>query len=142
MISKRTKYGIKALTCIARSKDNTPMQTRVIAESENISPKYLENILIQLRKSGILGSKKGKGGGYYLLNPACETRMTQVMRALEGPIALVSCVSLKYYEKCDDCPDENACSVNKLMLQVRDNTLAIFNNTYLSDLVKDQNATE
>ena len=118
------------------------MQTRVIAESENISPKYLENILIQLRKSGILGSKKGKGGGYYLLNPASQTRMTQVMRALEGPIALVSCVSLNYYEKCDDCPDENACSVHKLMLQVRDNTLAIFNNTDLSDLVKDQNATE
>lgn len=135
MISKRTKYGIKALTCIARSEDSRPMQTRVIAEGENISPKYLENILIELRKSGILGSKKGKGGGYYLLKPADETKMTNVMRALEGPIALVSCVSLKYYEKCGDCPDEKACSVNRLMLQVRDNTLAILNNTYLSDLV-------
>lgn len=135
MISKRTKYGIKALTCLARSEDNTPMQTRVIADMENISPKYLESILVQLRKSGILGSKKGKGGGYYLLKPANETKMTQVMRILEGPIALVSCVSLKYYEHCEDCPDEATCSVHKLMIQVRDNTLAIFNNTHLSDLV-------
>lgn len=135
MISKRTKYGIKALTCIARSGDLKPIQTHVIAESENISLKYLESILIALRKGGILSSKKGKGGGYYLLNPAHETSMTHVMRVLEGPIAMVPCVSLNYYEKCDDCPDEVTCSVNKLMIQVRDNTLAIFNNTYLSDLV-------
>lgn len=135
MISKRTKYGIKALTFIARRNDNKPIQTHVIAESENISLKYLESILIELRKNGVLASKKGKGGGYYLLKPANETQMTQVMRVLEGPIAMLPCVSLNYYEKCDDCPDEIACSVHKLMLQVRDNTLAIFDNTYLSDLI-------
>ena len=135
MISKRTKYGIKALTCIARSNDQKPMQTHVIAERENISLKYLERILVELKKKGILASKKGKGGGYYLLKPANETKMTQVMRALEGPIAMVPCVSLNYYEKCEDCPDEATCSVNKLMIQVRDNTLAIFNNKYISDLI-------
>ncbi|MFT5819876.1 MAG: Rrf2 family protein [Crocinitomix sp.] len=135
MISKRTKYGIKALAYIARIGDLKPIQTHVIAESENISLKYLESILIELRKNGILASKKGKGGGYYLLKPANETKMTHVMRVLEGPIAMVPCVSLNYYEKCDDCPDETSCSVNKLMIQVRDNMLAIYKNTYLSDLI-------
>ncbi|NOQ73874.1 MAG: Rrf2 family transcriptional regulator [Crocinitomix sp.] len=135
MISKRTKYGIKALACIARSGDLKPIQTYVIAERENISLKYLESILIEMRKNGLLASKKGKGGGYYLLKPANEIKMTHVMRVLEGPIAMVPCVSLNYYEKCDDCPDEISCSVNKLMIQVRDNMLAIYRNTYLSDLI-------
>lgn len=135
MISKRTKYGIKALACIARSSESKPIQAHVIAQSENISLKYLENILVELRKSGILASKKGKGGGYYLLKPATETKMTQVIRVLDGPIAMVPCVSLNFYEKCDDCPDEVTCSVNKLMIQVRDSMLSIYRNTYLSDLI-------
>ena len=81
-----------------------------------------------------MGSKKGKGGGYYLLKEPKDISMTTVMRLLEGPIAMVPCVSLNFYEKCEDCPDENACAVNKLMLKVRDNTLQIFRNTSLADL--------
>jgi len=135
MLSKKTKYGIKALTYIARLDDTSPVQVGTIAESENISHKFLESILLTLRKSGILGAKKGKGGGYYLLKDASEIKMTDVIRTLEGPIAMVPCVSLNYYEKCDDCPDENACSVHKLMIQVRDNTLKVLRNNTLADLV-------
>jgi len=134
MLSKKTKYGLKALTYIARSEGDSPIQVAVIAKSEQIPQKFLESILLTLRKSGILASKKGKHGGYYLRSEPSEIKMTDVMRVLEGPIAMVPCVSLNYYEKCDDCPDEHKCSVNKLMLQVRDSTLKVFRNTTLADL--------
>ncbi|WP_397363663.1 RrF2 family transcriptional regulator [Olleya sp. R77988] len=134
MLSKKTKYGIKALTYLARQDRSVPIQIATISESENISLKFLESILLTLRKNGFLGSKKGKGGGYYLLKDPKDIPMTAVMRILEGPIAMVPCVSLNFYEKCDDCPDENKCAVNKIMLQVRDSTLKIFRNTTLADL--------
>ncbi len=134
MLSKKTKYGIKAITFIARQDDKNPVQIATISKSENISHKFLESILLTLRKSGFLGSKKGKGGGYYLLKEPNEILMTDIIRVLEGPIAMVPCVSLNYYEKCDDCPDEDACSVHKLMIQVRDNTLQVLKNNTLADL--------
>jgi Rrf2 family protein len=134
MLSKKTKYGIKALTYLARQNSRKPVQIATISKSENISIKFLETILLTLRKNGMLGSKKGIGGGYYLLKDAKDIQMTTVMRVLEGPIAMVPCVSLNYYEKCDDCPDENTCSVHKLMIQVRDSSLNVFKNTTLEDL--------
>ena len=134
MLSKKTKYGLKALTFIARSDNDSPVRVSEIAENEQIPQKFLESILLTLRKSGILGSKKGKHGGYYLREEPSKILMTDVMRVLEGPIAMVPCVSLNYYEKCDDCPDENLCSVHKLMVEVRDSTLKVFRNTTLADL--------
>ncbi|MBJ6366609.1 RrF2 family transcriptional regulator [Snuella sedimenti] len=134
MLSKKTKYGLKALTYIARVEGDAPVQVSEIAASEKIPQKFLESILTSLRKSGFLGSKKGKHGGYYLRKDPSEILMTEVMRILEGPIAMVPCVSLNFYEKCDDCPDENECSVHKLMIQVRDSTLNVFRNTTLADL--------
>jgi Rrf2 family protein len=134
MLSKKTKYGIKALVYLAKQKDRMPVQISVISNSENISQKFLETILLTLRKNGLLGSKKGKGGGYYLLRDPKAIPMTTVMRLLEGPIAMVPCVSLNFYEKCDDCPDENTCAVHSLMLKVRDQTLDIFRNTTLADI--------
>jgi Rrf2 family protein len=134
MLSKKTKYGIKALVHLARQEERTPVQISTISKAENISQKFLESILLTLKKNGVLGSKKGKGGGYYLLKDPKDIPMTTVMRLLEGPIAMVPCVSLNFYEKCEDCPDEKVCAVNKLMLEVRDNTLKIFRNTTLADL--------
>lgn len=135
MLSKKTKYGLKALTFLATQKNKKPVQIAEIAKHENISQKFLESILLTLRKTGFLGSKKGKGGGYYLIKDPSEIPMTTVMRVLEGPIAMVSCVSLNFYEKCDDCPDENACSVHKLMIQVRDCTLQVYRDNTLADLM-------
>lgn len=136
MLSKKTKYGIKALTFLAKQEKNSLTQIGTISESENISRKFLESILLTLRKNGYLGSKKGKGGGYYLLKDPKEIQMVSIMRILEGPIAMVPCVSLNFYEKCDDCPDEETCSVHGLMIEVRDKTLDIFRNTTLADLTK------
>ncbi len=135
MLSKKTKYGLKALTYLASQAKKTPVQIAEIAENENISQKFLESILLSLRKTGFLGSKKGKGGGYYLIKDPKEILMTDVMRILEGPIAMVPCVSLNFYEKCDDCPDEATCSVNKLMLKVRDANLDVYRNNTLADLI-------
>jgi Rrf2 family protein len=135
MLSKKTKYGLKALAFIARQEKGDKVQIATISKSENISHKFLESILLTLRKAGFLGAKKGKGGGYYMLKEPSEIKMTDVIRTLEGPIAMLPCVSLNYYEKCSDCPDEDACSVHKLMIQVRDNTLKVLRNNTLSDLV-------
>ncbi|GMN10586.1 hypothetical protein MTsPCn9_24390 [Croceitalea sp. MTPC9] len=102
MLSKKTKYGLKALTFLASQPDREPVQIAEVAKHENISQKFLESILLTLRRNGFLGSKKGKGGGYYLIKEPAEIQMTSVMRILEGPIAMVPCVSLNFYEKCDD----------------------------------------
>lgn len=134
MLSKRTKYGLKALTYIARNGSDKPVQGGEIAKSEQIPQKFLESILLTLRKAGCLGSKKGKHGGYYLIKKPSEIIMADVMRALEGPIAMVPCVSLNFYEKCDDCSNEGLCTVNKLMIEVRDSTLKVLRNTTLEDL--------
>jgi Rrf2 family protein len=134
VLSKKTKYGIKALTFLARCEESNPVQISEISKKENISHKFLESILLTLKKAGVLGSKKGKGGGYYLRKLPAEIQMTEVIRVLEGPIAMVPCVRLNFYEKCDDCPDETLCSVHKLMIEVRDNTLAVLRNTTLADL--------
>ena len=135
MLSKKTKCDIKILVHLAKQEKKGLVQILFISKAENIPQKILESILLTLRKNGILGSKRGKGGGYYLLRDASEIKMTEVIRSLEGPIAMLPCVSLNYYEKCDDCPDEEACSVHKLMIQVRDNTLQILRNNTLADLV-------
>lgn len=135
MLSKKTKYGLKALTYLASLETREPVQIAEIAKHENISQKFLESILLTLRRNGFLGSKKGKGGGYYLIKEPEDILMTAVMRVLEGPIAMVPCVSLNFYEKCADCPDENKCAVNKLMLQVRDSALEVYRNNTLADLI-------
>lgn len=135
MLSKKTKYGLKALTYLASIKAREPVQIAEIARRENISQKFLESILLTLRKTGFLGSKKGKGGGYYLIKDPKDIPMTDVIRVLEGPIAMVPCVSLNFYEKCDDCPDESECSVHKLMLMVRDSALDVYRNNSLADIL-------
>ncbi len=136
MLSKKTKYGIKALTYIARQKSaDKPVQIGEIAKSENISQKYLESIMLILKKAGFLSSRKGKGGGYYLRREASDIKMVEVMRTLEGPVSMVPCVSLNYYERCTDCPEEEECAVYSLMIQVRDNTLKVLNNNSLADII-------
>ena len=137
MLSRKTKYGLKALSYLAKQETTRPVQIVTISEAENISQKFLESILLSLRKAGYLGSKKGKGGGYYLLKEPREIPIAAVYRILEGPIAMVPCVSLNFYEKCHDCPKEEECSVHRLMIEVRDRTLSILENTSLYDFVRE-----
>jgi len=133
MLSKKTKYGLKALSYLSKQERNTPVLISDISKAENISQKYLESILLTLKKNGILSSKKGKGGGYYLLKEPSSIKISTIMRVLEGPIAMLPCVSLNYYEKCDDCVDEEQCSLSILMAEVRDSTLKILENKTLAN---------
>lgn len=120
---------------MARKKEEAPILISEIAEAENISRKFLELILLQLKNAGFLGSKKGKGGGYYLVQEPEHISVAALIRVLEGPIALLPCVSLNFYEKCDDCADETQCSLNRLMVEVRDSTLKVLERKTLADLV-------
>jgi Rrf2 family protein len=133
MLSKKTKYGLKALSYLAKQDQHVPVLISDISESENISKKFLESILLTLKKNGILASKKGKGGGYYLLKSPKDIKISTIIRLLEGPIAMLPCVSLNYYEKCDDCISEERCSLNILMAEVRDSTLKILENKTLEN---------
>ncbi len=134
MLSKKTQYAFKALTFIAERKKEGPVLIAEIAKKKKIPLKFLENILLELRKAGLLESKKGKGGGYFFKVDPKDIRLAQIMRLIEGPIALLPCVSLNFYEKCKDC-DEKKCGLNKVMIQVRDNTLAILETKTVFDLV-------
>ena len=95
----------------------------------------MESILLLLKNKGILSSKKGKGGGYFLANHPSQIKISTIIRLLEGPIAMLPCASLNYYEKCDDCTSEQECSLNRLMVEVRDNTLKILENKTLEDFI-------
>ncbi len=135
MLSKKTKYGLKALIYIAKQGGTAPVLISDISEKERIPKKFLEAILLDLKKFGILGSKKGKGGGYYLMKDPKTITAATLIRVLDGPIAMLPCVSLNYYEKCDDCPDEEKCFLNKFMAEVRDNTLDLLQKKSLHDMI-------
>ena len=112
---------------------DTPILIAEIANQKNIPIKFLENILLELRKAGFLESKKGKHGGYFFAQAPEKIKLSSIFRIIEGPIALLSCVSLNFYEKCADC-NEKKCGINKVMAAVRDNTLAILDNKTVADL--------
>ncbi|HLD52879.1 MAG TPA: Rrf2 family transcriptional regulator [Sediminibacterium sp.] len=134
MLSKKTQYAFKALTYMAEQKNVGPFLIAEIAEKKKIPLKFLESILLELKKAGILNSKKGKGGGYYFNAEPNSISLAAVMRLIEGPIALLPCVSLNFYEKCGDC-NEKKCGLNKIMAKVRDKTLGILENQTIADLV-------
>ena len=136
MLSKKTKYALNALLCLARNAEAGPLLTGAIAESERIPQKFLENILLTLRNAGVLQSRKGRGGGYALLKKPDEVSMASVMRLFEGPIALIPCVSKNYYHPCAECADEHTCGIRNVMQEVHSHTLHLLEHTTLSDLLE------
>ena len=134
MISKKTKYGLKALGYLAALYGKGPVLISEIAQKKKIPIKFLETILLQLKQHHILDSKKGKGGGYYLANNPKKTSLAAVYRIIEGPIAMLPCVSLNFYEKCKDC-NEKHCGLNKIMIMTRDANLKILEKKTIYDLI-------
>ena len=134
MLSKKSQYAFRALTTLARNEGKGPLPISKIVKEHPMSVKFLETILLELRKNDILGSKKGKGGGYFLLRPPEEISLAQIIRILDGPIAPLKCVSLNFYERCDDC-NEVSCRLNKLMAEVRDAKLKVLVKRTLRDLI-------
>ena len=135
MLTKKTKYAVKAIMALARNKDKTPMLISSIAEKEQLPKKFLEAILLELKRNGFLGSKKGAGGGYYLLKSADEIKLSAIIRIIDGPIALLPCVSLNFYERCEECTDEPFCGIRDVMKDVRDATLKILGETSIADMI-------
>lgn len=135
MLSKKTKYAFHALTYLGKQTDKSPVLISEVAEKTGVPKKFLESILLDLRKAGVLKSKMGKGGGYYLLKDAKDVLLSDVIRMFNGPIALLPCASLNYYEPCPECTNEEACGLNKMMVEVRDETLKILENKSLLDMI-------
>jgi len=136
ILSKKTRYAIVALTRLAREYGSGSMQIREIAEEERIPKSFLENILLDLRKIGILGSNLGKAGGYYLLKKPEEVNLAEIVRHFEGTISLMYCVSEKSYRPCEFCKDESTCQIRKVFKEIRDTTYEILSRTTLDQLIK------
>ena len=134
MLSRRTKYGLKALLILAEDAGRGPVLVSELAAREAIPRKFLEAILLDLNRHGLVQSKKGKGGGYFLRRPPSEVTFGDAVRALEGPLALVPCVSQTAYQRCADCLDEEICGVRLAMREVRDATARILDNMTLADV--------
>ena len=136
MISKKTRYALKAMVVLGKNFGQAPMQISRIASEEHIPKKFLEQILLDLRNAGLLYSKKGAGGGYGLVKDPSEINVVQILRLTGGPIALLPCVSLNFYQKCDECISEETCGVRNVFLEVRNATLKILSETSIADLIR------
>jgi len=136
MLSMKAKYGLRALTALARDYGSGPILISDLSSEEKIPHKFLELILLELKRKGILHSKKGKGGGYYLSKPPALISVGEIIRALDGTIALLPCVSQSAYRRCDECIDETTCGIRLVMKEVRDRTAEILDGTSLDDLLQ------
>lgn len=134
MISKKCKYAIKALLYLAKHQmDDRAIDSSEIAEQERIPKKFLETILRELRNFQLLQSRRGKMGGYRLLKDPDSIKLSDLIRFMDGPIALLPCVSLNYYNSCDECQEEN-CKIKGVFEEVRDKTLTILSTTSIASM--------
>ena len=139
MLSKKAQYAFRALTHLVDRYEQGPVLISEIARKKRIPLKFLENILLELKRSGILESKKGKGGGYFIKDDPAGTSIAKVIRVVDGPIAMLPCVSLYFYKKCKNC-DEFNCGLHGIMENVRDATLNILEGSSLKDLASGKEA--
>ena len=136
MLSHKSKYALKAMMVLAKEYGQGPILIADIAQREGIPRKFLELILLELRNRGILQSKKGKGGGYFLGRPPQQVSLGEILRDIDGPLAPIACVSHTAYVRCQDCRDERTCGVRMAMQEVRDATAKILDSTTLADALK------
>ena len=134
MLSKRSKYAIKALLALADHERGEPVRIVDLAREEQIPPKFLELILLGLKNQGILQSRKGKGGGYLLARDPADIYLGQIVRMFDGPLAPVPCASQTAYVACADCPEEAVCGVHLAMKAVRDATAKVLDGTSIASL--------
>ena len=136
VLSRKSKYGLKALLVLAQQEGTGPVLISELAARDAIPKKFLEAILLELKRHGVVESRKGKGGGYFLRRKPAKITFGEVIRVLDGPLAAVPCVSKLAYMKCVECVDEQTCGVRLAMKEVRDATANILDNTTLADVNK------
>jgi Rrf2 family protein len=134
LLTKKGKYGLKAMVHLAGLELGELAQVADIAETNSISKKFLDHILTALRNAGLVYSKKGKGGGYALARPAHEIRVGAIVRALDGPLAPIPCASVTAFRPCDDCGDLKSCSVRHIMVEARNAIASVLDHTTLAEM--------
>lgn len=134
MLTKKAKYGLKAMVHLAGVRTGETALVADIAAANQIPKKFLDAILGELRNAGFVHSKKGKGGGYMLARPPADIGVGNIVRALDGPLAPIQCASKTVYRRCDDCVDENRCPVRLMMLRARDAIAEVLDKTSLEQM--------
>ena len=134
MLSQKAKYALKATAYLAARYGQGPVLMPTIAQAKKIPLRFLENIFHQLKQEGLLVSHRGRQGGYELLEPPETITLAKIIRLVDGPIAMLSCVSLHFYEPCTGC-DEHTCGLRRTMAQARDSVLAILEKRTLRDII-------
>ncbi|GIZ08860.1 Rrf2 family transcriptional regulator [Flavobacterium sp. UMI-01] len=136
MLSHKTKYALKALLFLAEKEAGHIARTIEIAEEACIPKKFLEQILLDLKRAHFVGSKQGKYGGYYLLKHVNEITLADIHRLFDGAIALLPCASLNFYEPCADCKDETQCTLRHSLITIREETLKAMEGITIASLIK------
>ncbi|WP_395667055.1 RrF2 family transcriptional regulator [Methylocella sp.] len=134
MLTKKGKYGLKAMVHLAGHPPGEATLVTEIAEANQIPKKFLDTILGELRNAGFVNSKKGKGGGYTLARPAHDIRVGHIVRVLDGPLAPIQCASKSSYRRCDDCRDEKRCAVRLVMLEARNAISRVLDERTLAEM--------
>lgn len=129
LISRQAKYALRALIGLAQAEPGRAVQTAELANTQAIPKKFLEQILLTLKRHGLVRSLRGAAGGYVLARPADEISFLEVLRLVDGPIAPLPCLSKTAYERCMDCPDEAACAVRQAFAEVADATREVLART-------------
>jgi Rrf2 family protein len=132
-LSRRSEYGLRALTDLVRQGPGVTVPLATLAVRNNLPPKFLEQIMSSLKRGGIVRTTLGAHGGYAIADDPSSISIGRVIRLLDGALAPLPCVSLRYYAKCS-CPDEGTCALRDVMLDVRDATLAILDEESLADM--------
>jgi Rrf2 family protein len=138
MLTQKAKYALQALRVLAEAGADgraAPLPIQAVAERAHAPRKFLEAILLELRRQGFVDSQRGKAGGYVLAKPAGAIALADVIRAIDGPLAPIPCASLTAYRPCTDCPDPAACTLRRVMREVRDATAAILDHRTVAELV-------
>jgi len=135
MLTQKTRYAMLAMIRLAREYGAGTLMINDIAESEKIPKRFLESILLELKKNGYLGSKLGKRGGYYLLKHPEMVNLLEIVRLFEGTVALLPCTSEKYYNACVHCKDEENCNIRRAFKDIRDYTFNKLSETTLASLI-------
>lgn len=142
MLTQKAKYALRALAVLGTVDRRVPLPIHEVADRARAPQKFLEAILLELRRHGVLASTRGKAGGYALARPPEQIGLGDVIRVVDGPLAPIPCASLTAYRPCADCPDPESCAIRRVMRRVRDATAAILDGTTVADLAQDSFAAE
>lgn len=135
MLTKKTRYALLAMRRLAKEYGNGTLMINEIAESELIPKRFLESLLLELKKNGLLDSRLGKHGGYFLMNKPEEITLLEIIRLFEGAVALIPCTPTKYFQPCENCKNETKCSIQSVFQDIRDYTYNTLKEKTLADLI-------